>query len=64
MANWLPMALTGMLRTWLLNLPESSFALWEELCGLFAARFTVLAHHAVAAILGGSQAPASDRHTK
>ena len=64
MANWLPMALTGMPRAWLHNLPGSTVASWEELRGLFAARFAAPAPHAVTALLGGSQAPPSDRHTK
>ena len=64
MANWLPMALTGAPRAWLLNLPGSTVASWEELCGLFTARYVAPVHHAVAALLGGSQAPPSDRHIK
>src|SRR4051812_19758065 len=64
MANWLPMALTGAPRAWLLNLPGSMVASWEELRGLLAARFAAPAPPAVAAPLGGSQAPPSDRHTK
>ena len=54
MANWLPMALTGVPRMWLLHLPAASVASWEELRNLF------LAHHAapvppvVAALLGES----------
>ena len=58
------MALAGMPRTWLLSLPESSVASWEELRRLFATRFAVPAHHAIAAIFGDSQVPALDRHTK
>ena len=64
MANWLPMALTGAPRTWLLHLPAASVASWEELHSLF------LAHHAtptppvVAALLGGSQAPPTSHHIK
>ena len=38
-ANWLPMALVGTTRAWLLNLPASSVASWEELRGLFLARY-------------------------
>lgn len=64
MANWLPMALAGVPRAWLLNLPESSVASWEELRDLFIARFAAPAPPAVAALLGGSQAPPSDRHVK
>ena len=64
MAHWFPMALVGMPRVWLLTLPESSVASWEELCSLFVARFAAPAPIAVAALLGGSQAPPSDRRTK
>ena len=64
LANWLPMALTGVPRAWLLNLPGSTVASWEELRGLFAVRFAAPPPHAVAALLGGSQAPPSDRHAK
>ena len=64
MANWLPMALAGTPRAWLLNLPGSTMASWEELRGLFVARYAAPAHHAVAALLGGSQALPSDRHIK
>ena len=64
MADWLAMALMGVPRAWLLNLPGSTMTSWGELRDLFTARYTVLAHHAVAALLGGSQAPPSDRHVK
>ena len=64
MANWSPMALTGAPRAWLLNLPGSTVASWEELRCLFTARYAAPAHHVVAALLGGSQAPPSDRHIK
>ena len=64
MANWFPMALAGAPRAWLLNLPGSSVASWEELRDLFIARFAAPVPLAVAALLGGSQAPPSDRHTK
>ena len=37
MANWLPMALTGVPRMWLLHLPTASVASWGELRGLFLA---------------------------
>ena len=30
MANWFPMALTGAPRAWLLNLPRSTVASWED----------------------------------
>ena len=54
MANWLPMALTGVPRAWILALPLSSVASWEELRGLFIARFTAPAPHTVVALHGGS----------
>ena len=62
MANWFPMALTGAPRAWLLNLPGSMVASWEELRDRFTARYAASTHHAVAALLGGSQAPPSDCH--
>ena len=58
------MALAGAPRAWLHILPESSVASWEELRGLFIARFAAPTPHAIAALLGGSQAPPSDRHVK
>ena len=64
MANWFPMALAGQPRAWLLAFPGSSVTSWDELRGLFVARFAGLAPLAVAALLGGSQALPSDRHTK
>ena len=64
MANWFPMALAGVPRAWLLNLPGSSMASWEEPRDLFVARFAAPAPLAVAALLGGSQAPPTDRHIK
>ena len=64
MANWLPMALTGVPHAWLLNLPGYMVASWEELHSLFTARFATPAPHAVPVLLGGSQAPPSDCHTK
>ena len=64
MANWFPMALTGVPRMWLLHLPAASMASWEELCGLFLAQYTAPAPPVVAALLGGSQAPPSGRHIK
>lgn len=63
-ANWFPMALTGIPRVWLLNLPTSSVASWQELHNLFLTQYDVPAPLAVAALLGGSQAPPSGRHTK
>ena len=64
MANWLPMTLTGAPRAWVLNLPGSTVASWEELRGLFTACFAASAPLAIAALLSGSQAPTSSRHTK
>ena len=37
MANWFPMALTGVPHMWLLHLPTASVATWGELHGLFLA---------------------------
>ena len=54
MANWLPMALTGIPRVWLLHLPTASVTSWEELRDLFLARFAAPAPLVIAALLGGS----------
>ena len=64
MANWLPTALTGVPHMWLLHLPIASVTSWEELRDLFLARFTAPAPPIIAALLGGSQAPASSHHVK
>ena len=64
MANWLPMALTSVPRAWLLNLPASSVASWEDPCNLFLAHYAAPPPPVIAALLGGSQAPPSDRHAK
>ena len=64
MANWLPMALTGAPRAWVLNLPGSTVASWEELRDLFLAHYAAPVPPVVAALLGGSQAPPSSRHVK
>ena len=64
MANWLPMALIGVPRMWLLHLPAASVASWEELRNLFLAHHATPASPIIAAILGGSQAPPSSRHIK
>lgn len=40
MANWFPMALKDAARSWLMNLPEASISLWEDLCKQFVANFT------------------------
>ena len=60
MANWLPMALASEPCAWLLNLPGSMVAPWEELRDLFTARYAVPAHHVVAALLGHARAGGSD----
>ena len=64
MANWFPMALTGVPRMWLLHLSTASMASWGELRGLFLAQYAAPAHPIVATLLGGSQAPSSGRHIK
>jgi hypothetical protein len=38
-ANFLPMALTNTVRSWLINLPEGSIALWDQLCVMFIRNF-------------------------
>ena len=58
------MALIGAPRAWLLNLSTSSVASWEEIHDLFLAHYVAPVPLAVAALLGGSQAPPSDRHIK
>ena len=62
MANWLPVALTGIPCAWLLHLPTASVTSWEELRDLFLARFAAPTPPVVAALLGGSQAPPSSHH--
>jgi hypothetical protein len=32
MANYFPVALTGIARSWLMNLPEGTLDSWSELC--------------------------------
>ena len=64
MVNWLPMALTGVPRAWLLHLPTASVTSWEELRDLFLARFAAPASPIVVAVLCGSQAPPSSHHIK
>jgi hypothetical protein len=39
MANYFPVALTGMARSWLMNLPEGTLDSWPELCCQFTANF-------------------------
>jgi hypothetical protein len=39
MANYFPVALTGMARSWLMNLPEGTLHSWSELCRQFTANF-------------------------
>ena len=50
MANWLPMALTGVPRMWLLHLPAASVASWEELRNLFHIHHAAPAPPIVAAL--------------
>jgi hypothetical protein len=38
-ANFLPMALTDAARSWLINLPEGSVTLWDQLCAMFIGIF-------------------------
>ena len=64
MANWLPMALTGALRTWLLHLPAASVASREEPRSLFPAHHATPTPPVVAALLGGPQAPPTSHHVK
>ena len=63
-ANWLPMALTGAPRTWLLHLPAASVASWEELRSLFPSHQATPTPPVVAALLGGSQTPPTSHHVK
>jgi hypothetical protein len=39
MANYFPVALTGMARSWLMNLPEGTLDSWPELCRQFTVNF-------------------------
>jgi hypothetical protein len=39
MANYFPVALTGMARSWLTNLLEGTLHSWSELCRQFMANF-------------------------
>jgi hypothetical protein len=39
MANYFLVALTGMARSWLMNLPEGALHSWSELCRQFTANF-------------------------
>jgi hypothetical protein len=38
-ANFLPTALTGMARSWLINLPKGSVTSWDQLCAMFFGNF-------------------------
>jgi hypothetical protein len=38
-ANYLPNALTGVARSWLINLPEGSITSWDQLCIIFIGNF-------------------------
>jgi hypothetical protein len=37
--NYLPMALPGAVRSWLINLPEGSIYVWDQLCSMFIGNF-------------------------
>jgi hypothetical protein len=39
MTNYFPVALMGMARSWLMNLPEGTLHSWSELCRQFTANF-------------------------
>jgi hypothetical protein len=39
MANFLLMALTDAVRSWLINLPEGSITSWDQLCAMFIENF-------------------------
>jgi hypothetical protein len=39
MVNYFPVALTGMTRSWLINLPEGTLDSWSEMCHQFTANF-------------------------
>jgi hypothetical protein len=39
MANYFPVALTGMMRSWLMNLPDGTLTSWQEMCHQFTANF-------------------------
>jgi hypothetical protein len=38
-ANFLPTALTGAARSWLINQPEGSITSWDQLCAMFIGNF-------------------------
>jgi hypothetical protein len=38
-ANYLPTALSGAVRSWLINLPEGSIYTWDQLCAMFIENF-------------------------
>jgi hypothetical protein len=38
-ANYLPTALSGVARSWLINLPEGSIYTWDQLCAMFIRNF-------------------------
>jgi hypothetical protein len=38
-ANFLPTALTGVARSWLINQPEGSITSWDQLCAMFIGNF-------------------------
>jgi hypothetical protein len=40
-ANFLPTALTGVAKSWLINLTKGSITLWDQLCAMFIGNFQV-----------------------
>jgi hypothetical protein len=44
-ANFLPTALTGVTRSRLINLPEGSVTLWDQLCAIFIENFQSTHEH-------------------
>jgi hypothetical protein len=38
-ANFLPTMLTGVAKSWLINLPEGSITSWDQLCAMFIENF-------------------------
>jgi hypothetical protein len=38
-ANFMPTALSGAARSWLINLPEGSIHSWDQLCAMFIGNF-------------------------
>jgi hypothetical protein len=38
-ANYQPMALSNVARSWLINLPEGSIYIWDQLCAMFIGNY-------------------------